>query len=370
MPKDQAYLEAEKKIAEALKSGATELVLGGDYKTPDEEKLSELPVSLWECKHLKSLTISYTKLTSLPDSLAQAQLTQLTSLNLSSNQLTTLPDSLGQLTQLTVLDLSRNQLTALPPSLGQLTQLKRLKFQHNELTTLPEFVSKLTRLTDLWIHQNKIATLPDSLSSIQSLECIFLGSKSLIDLPVVIRQFHNLSYLSVQNASLTDLPYWLAQLEHLETLLLNNNPLNPALQSAYDACNKHGSKHEDYDPLWAYLRSLEQNAEPLYEAKLVLVGEGNVGKTTLLKALKGKAGEPPQKNEATTHGVEIDIHGLRLPHPQKDGVEIQLNAWDFGGQDVYRVTHQFFFSRRSLYILVWEPRNNVQHKEEWMNGLI
>ncbi|MBK9601747.1 MAG: hypothetical protein IPO36_07870 [Anaerolineales bacterium] len=125
----------------------------------------------------------------------------------------------------------------------------------------------------------------------------------------------------------------------------------------------------NYEPLFAYLRSLEQNAEPLYEAKLVLVGEGNVGKTTLLKALKGKAGEAPQEHEPTTHGVEIDIHGLRLPHPAQDGVEIQLNAWDFGGQDVYRVTHQFFFSRRSLYLLVWEPRRGVQQGqvEDWLN---
>ena len=150
----------------------------------------------------------------------------------------------------------------------------------------------------------------------------------------------------------------------METLELKDNPLNPALQSAYDACERG-----KYEPLFAYLRSLEQNAEPLYEAKLVLVGEGNVGKTTLLKALKGNKDEAPQKNEPTTHGVEIDIHGLRLPHPALDGVEIQLNAWDFGGQDVYRVTHQFFFSRRSLYLLVWEPRRGVQagQVEDWLN---
>ena len=103
----------------------------------------------------------------------------------------------------------------------------------------------------------------------------------------------------------------------------------------------------------------------------MLVGEGNVGKTTLLKALKGKADAAPQEHEPTTHGVEIDIHGLRLPHPAfgKDGVEIQLTAWDFGGQDVYRVTHQFFFSRRSLYLLVWDPRRGVQQGqvEDWLN---
>jgi internalin A len=45
-----------------------------------------------------------------------------------------------------------------------------------------------------------------------------------------------------------------------------------------------------------------------------------------------------------------------------------FNAWDFGGQEVYRVTHQFFFSRRSIYLLVWEPRRGVQQcqVEDWL----
>ena len=148
----------------------------------------------------------------------------------------------------------------------------------------------------------------------------------------------------------------------MKILELNDNPLNPALQSAYNA-SKVRNEHS-----W-HTSAVSTKRRAAYEAKLVLVGEGNVGKTTLLKALKGKAGEAPQEHEPTTHGVEIDIHGLRLPHPAKDGVEIQLNAWDFGGQDVYRVTHQFFFSRRSLYLLVWEPRRGVQQGqvEDWLN---
>lgn len=168
-----------------------------------------------------------------------------------------------------------------------------------------------------------------------------------------------LQFVSLRRNELVDLPLSLARLEHLKTLALDDNPLNPALQSAYDA---------GLDEVKAYLRSLE-NAEPLYEAKLVLVGEGNVGKTTLLKALKGRKEDAPQENEPTTHGIQIDIQGLLLPHPTEEGVEIQLNAWDFGGQEVYRVTHQFFFSRRSLYLLIWEPRRGVQagQVEDWLN---
>ena len=377
MPKDQPYLAAEKKIKEALKSGATELDLSNSqYKDPKPPQLTELPDSLWKLTQLTDLNLSHNQLTTLPDSLL-AQLTQLTVLNLASNQLTALPDSLGQLTQLKSLDLSINQLTTLPDSLGQLTQLQSLALSSNQLTALPEWLEQLTDLKEIiWIG---LEVLPVQICRLQKLELLVLGGgtyqhrKGTItmwlpsnnkyafrQLPNEIGDLTSLKALLLGSCQITDLPPSLAQLEHLTTLSLDNNPLNPALQSAY----KQG-----LPAVKAYLRSLEQNAEPLYEAKLVLVGEGNVGKTTLLKALKGKAGAAPQEHEPTTHGVEIDIHGLRLPHPAQNGVEIQLNAWDFGGQDVYRVTHQFFFSHRSLYLLVWEPRRGVQQGqvEDWLN---
>jgi Leucine-rich repeat (LRR) protein len=327
MPKDEAFKEAEQKIQQTLQSGATELDL------------------------------SRMALTELPDSLGQ--LTQLTELNLFSNQLTSLPDSLGQLTQLTSLNLSNNQLTTLPPSLGQLTQLQILDIHSNHFTELPKFLVNLTKLETLYLGGNQLVKLPEWMFNLKELKFLRVWYNQLKELPESLVQLIQLQELDLGGNKLTDLPPSLAQLEQLKELKLDNNPLNPALQSAYDA---------GLDAVKAYLRSLE-NAEPLYEAKLVLVGEGNVGKTTLLKALKGKAGAAPQEHEPTTHSVEIDIHGLRLPHPAKDGVEIQLNAWDFGGQDVYRVTHQFFFSRRSLYLLVWEPRRGVQQGqvEDWLN---
>jgi hypothetical protein len=62
----------------------------------------------------------------------------------------------------------------------------------------------------------------------------------------------------------------------------------------------------------------------------------------------------------TTHGIELGR--LDLPHPKFDQ-SIRLNSWDFGGQEVYRITHQFFFSRRSLYLLVWKPRIGREQSE-------
>ncbi len=304
-----------------------ELNLGGN-------QLMALPEWLGNLTQLRSLYLSDNPLMALPEWLGN--LTQLHELNLGGNQLMALPEWLGNLTQLRSLGLGGNQLTILPEWLGNLTQLQSLYLWSNQLTSLPGFVGKLSSLSEIHISNNKIEHIPGSLGNCSQLRVLILGG-------------------SVGGNLISDLPSSLAQLEDLEELKLDKNPLNPALRSAY----KQG-----LDAVKAYLRSLAQ-AEPLYEAKLVLVGEGGVGKTTLLKALSGRE---PRKNEPTTHGVSIDIHALHLPHPEQEQVTIQFNGWDFGGQEVYRATHQFFFSPRSIYLLVWEPRLGVQQcqVEDWL----
>jgi len=153
----------------------------------------------------------------------------------------------------------------------------------------------------------------------------------------------------------------IANLTQLTDFDLEGNFLDPILKSAYSG---------GIEELFAYLRSLQnpEEVETLHEAKLVLIGEGDVGKTTLLKALTGKN---PQAGEQTTHGISIDIQALSLPHPDKADTQLKFNAWDFGGQEVYRVTHQFFFSKRSVYLLLWEPRRGVQQcqVEDWLKML-
>jgi len=188
-----------------------------------------------------------------------------------------------------------------------------------------------------------------------------LSGKVITEIPECIGKLTNLQTLDFGENQITEIPECIGKLTNLQHLYLDNNPLNPILRSAYQS---------GLDELKAYLRSIQEpdQREEFYEAKLVLVGEGGVGKTTLLKALTGK---DPQTNESTTHGVDIAIQALHLPHPQKENVEIKLNAWDFGGQEVYRVTHQFFFSKRSVYLLVWEPRRGVQQcqVEDWLKLL-
>jgi hypothetical protein len=67
----------------------------------------------------------------------------------------------------------------------------------------------------------------------------------------------------------------------------------------------------------------------------------------------------------TTHGIEIKPVVVTVPD---SGTEITLNGWDFGGQRVYRPTHQLFFSSSAVYLVVWKPREGPQQGfvKEWI----
>ncbi len=116
----------------------------------------------------------------------------------------------------------------------------------------------------------------------------------------------------------------------------------------------------------AYLREQLHAKQPQWVSKLIVVGEGGVGKTSLLKALLG---EPFNPQESTTYG--IDIRTLEFSHPSQPDVTMQLNAWDFGGQQIYHATHQFFLTNRCLFLLAWNARSGYEQGKlyYWLDTL-
>ncbi|MGD8590643.1 MAG: COR domain-containing protein [Chromatiales bacterium] len=64
--------------------------------------------------------------------------------------------------------------------------------------------------------------------------------------------------------------------------------------------------------------------------------------------------QPLPTEEETTKGIDIYKHEFAL----KNGNRFRLNVWDFGGQEIYHATHQFFLTRRSLYLLVDDTRKD------------
>ena len=127
-------------------------------------------------------------------------------------------------------------------------------------------------------------------------------------------------------------------------------------------------------------------------AKLLLMGDGRVGKTTLAKRLRWEELDEeeqalptnqefkPARNEKFTHRVSFLPWAttLRLPKAELETLEERVSeerlkpasggdgllqgtvrVWDFGGQEVYHGTHRIFAGEGSIFLLVWrqdEPK--------------
>ncbi len=327
-PIDQA--ELIKIIHQAAQTKQTSLNLSG-------KGLTELPAELWQLSNLTELDLSSNQLTVVPKELGQ--LSNLTVLNLSQNQLAAVPKELGQFSNLTGLSLSSNQLTAVPKELGQLSNLKVLDLSQNQLTAVPRELGQLFNLTELSLSSNQLTAVPKELGQLFNLTRLHLSQNQLTAVPKELGQLTNLTVLFLLINQLTAVPKELSQLTNLTVLFLDKN----ALTFPPPEIVKQGTA-----AILAYLR---ESLTEQWVSKLLVVGQGQIGKTELLAGLQS---EPfnPQLN--TTHGIAI--RPLTLAHPVKTNVTMTLNTWDFGGQDIYHATHQFFLTNRSLFLLVWSAR--------------
>ena len=328
---------AEKRIEEAARSGATDLDLRS--------------LKLWE----------------LPESIGR--LTQLRKLYLFENQLTALPESLDRLTQLEALYLGGNRLTALPESLGSLTELQELSLWSNQLTTLPESIDRLTQLQQLYLANNQLTALPESIDRLTQLQTLYLANNQLTALPESIGRLTQLQRLYLDNNQLTALPEPIEKLTHLKGLLLHGNDalgippeiLGPAWQQVRD---EKATLANPAEILQYYFRTRAEPTRALNEAKILLVGQGGVGKTSLVKRLVDNTFDP---DERKTEGINITQWPIPVRSGGADG-NIRLNIWDFGGQEIMHATHQFFLTKRSLYLLVLDARKgeNEGNMHYWL----
>jgi small GTP-binding protein len=289
----------------------------------------------------RSVDLTGLGLTEIPDSIGQ--LTALTTLNLSRNQLTEIPDWIGQLTALTTLNLNGNRLTEIPDWIGQLTALTDLDLSRNLLTEVPDSIGQLTALIRLYLYGNQLTEIPDSIRQLTALKRLDLSRNRLTEIPDWIGQLTGLTGLNLNDNRLKEIPDSIGQLTGLTTLNLNDNrrlfsPPREVLAQGTMA-------------VLAFLQALSKSSVERWRSKIMIVGEATVGKTSLAKQLLGEGFDP---DERQTHGLRV--RSLPLPHPDRPGVTMALDVWDFGGQLEYRATQRFYLTDRSLFLVVWNSR--------------
>jgi small GTP-binding protein len=317
--------------------------------------ITSFPSEITKLKNLTKLSLASNKLTSLSAEISK--LKNLTTFRISLNQLTSLPSEIAELKNLTELSISNNQLTLLPPEITELKNLTTLDISSNQLTSLPPEMTELKNLTTLNMSSNQLTSLPPEIGEIKKLTTLAISYNQLTSLPPEIGKLKNLTTLNISSNQLTSLPpeilelgldiKWEYQLGKKE-IILGGNPLkNPPVEIV-----KKGR-----EAILNYFKSLEDGKQLLNEVKVLLVGDGGAGKTSLAKRIFG---EEINGNESQTQG--INIRKLVVENGDR---EIKANLWDFGGQEIMHATHQFFLSKRSLYILVLDGRKD-EKPEYWL----
>jgi internalin A len=203
------------------------------------------------------------------------------------------------------------------------------------------------------------------IGQLTKLEYIDLSGNVITHLPETILGCKKLRYLSIENNILESLPGSLKTLP-LQVLNLQTNPglgLSSAITGQVIEGFEYvvGVTNNPQAILEAYYAIQAADATPLNEIKLVLVGRGEAGKTSIARRLvKNKF----SKTQKETPGIDISRWKLDCGGPQP----VKVNLWDFAGQIVTHATHQFFLSESSVYILVLSGRADTQKSdaEYWL----
>ena len=254
------------------------------------------------------------------------------------------------------LGLYQCKLSDLPEEIIQLQNLRELYLGSNQLKELPASFGQLKNLSYLSLSENQLKELPTSFGQLQNLSYLSLGNNQLKELPASFGQLQNLSWLDLDYNQLNKLPTSFGQLKNSCQLLICGNPLKtPPLEIA-----EKGIK-----AIRNYFESLEFQKQqyqqyPLNEAKVIILGQGGVGKTSLVNRLVHST---YNDDENKTEGVNVKKWQITINEQ-----EICLNVWDFGGQEIMHATHQLFLTKRSLYILLIDARQGEEFSrpEYWL----
>lgn len=297
-------------------------------------------------------------------------------LDLARLNLWSVPDAVRHLTHLHTLNLEANKIGEIPAWINELTELQELVIYSNPLTALPSSIGQLHRLQTLLIEGGIPEVAISAIGKLVNLRTLALVDIGLQTVPTWVRKLHNIDTLALQHNPLTEIPDWIGELPELRALFLDDTRLQalppslrkagklaalklqriPSLLLPAEILDSTPDRILDY-----YFRTRDPTArQSLNEFKLIVVGRGGVGKTTLVHRLVNQT----YKTFRRTTGIQITQWPMEI-----DRQQVRAHIWDFGGQEIMHGTHRFFMTERALYLILLSGREGTedQDAEYWLS---
>lgn len=274
---------------------------------------------------------------------------------------------LQNIKKLHILDLSSNDISEWA-FLGKLNNLHILNISYN-LCWEWGFLKRLKKLHTLYLRNNGISDV-NFLSSNKKLHSLDVSDNNIYNL-LFVNDLPLLQQLNLSGNRLNDL-------SGLSSFILEKE-LKIVWKEWYDIGNKEINVKAN--PLKTPTVEMVQGGNAaiveyfaqkeitgsttLLEAKLIILGDGFSGKTSLAKRMLGK--ELPTEADRTK-GIEITIneHVFILSDPED--AEFKLHIWDFAGQDKYKPLHQFFYTEGAVYVFVANNCKSDTDYDDWFQA--
>lgn len=272
-------------------------------------------------------------------------------------------DSLDKFDFLEHLTLRGIKLEAVPKGIRQLRRLKYLSLDELGLRELPDWISNF-ELETFVAANNYLTAVPDSLRNLRKLKHLDLSGNPLDKIPLWIYDSTSLETLHVSACGITDVPADILRSPKLKYIDVTENDVgSPPFEVAW----------KGLDAIRDYWRQrIDTGTDYLCEAKLIVLGEAGAGKTSLARKIQN-ADYQLRADEKSTEGIDV-IHyqfptAIRTRDNGQEKIlqrDFQVHIWDFGGQEIYHATHQFFLTKRSLYVLVSDDRKEDTQFLYWL----
>ena len=351
-----------KNLQEAIKRIVAEIAAQTGSLDLSRLQLTELPAELQELTSLQYLDCSSTQVSDLGP---LRDLNSLQILNCCSNQVNDLGPLRG-LTSLKELDCSNTQVSDLGP-LRDLNSLQILNCRGSQVSDL-EPLQSLTSLQNLYCSYlvsdleplrgltslkeldcsntlvSDLGPLRD-LNSLQNLNCSFT---QVSDLKAVVN-LQNLQSLRCEHLIISEFPRKLLFSEKLQELYLDETSIRNVPEEAFSSDSSH-SLGNCLSSLRAHVLDLEVEAISINSVKILVLGNGGVGKTQLCRHLAAEAFDP---SVPSTHGI-----ALRNIAPATEA-DATYYLWDFGGQDIYHSAHTLFMRTAAVFVVLWTPEQEA-----------